>query len=188
RPGLRPGDAGPDADRRGDRMAAGRRDRRGNRPADVLAPVPRGLRAPAPGHPDSAVARMAGLGPSRAGPPLRGPGRPPAPARRPRQRPGMGRVRRRSLPGGCVADQDRSSVLVVMTTQTDEQSAPISLLPVSPRREENSSVRGRPWSRTGWRLVLFLDGPDDRPQQRRQLVLLVTGEAGADLGLAPVER
>ena len=80
-PGLRPGDAGPDADRRGDRVAAGRRDRRRDRPADVLAPVPRGLRAPAPGHPDRAVARVAGLGPSRAGPPLRGPGRPPAPAR-----------------------------------------------------------------------------------------------------------
>ena len=99
RPGLRPGDAGPDADRRGDRVAAGRRDRRRDRPADVLAPVPRGLRAPAPGHPDRAVARVAGLGPSRAGPPLRGPGRPPAPARRPRQRPGMGRGRRGALPG-----------------------------------------------------------------------------------------
>ena len=100
--GLRPGDAGPDADRRGDRVAAGRRDRRRDRPADVLAPVPGGLRAPAPGHPDRAVARVAGLGPSRAGPPLRGPGRPPAPARRPRQRPGMGRGRRGALPGGPV--------------------------------------------------------------------------------------
>src|SRR2546423_1530584 len=30
-PGLRPGDAGPDADRRGDRVAAGRRDRRRDR-------------------------------------------------------------------------------------------------------------------------------------------------------------
>ena len=77
-----------------------RRDRRRDRPADVLAPVPRGLRAPAPGHPDRAVARVAGLGPSRAGPPLRGPGRPPAPARRPGQRPGMGRGRRGPLPGG----------------------------------------------------------------------------------------
>ena len=76
------------------------RDRRRDRPADVLAPVPRGLRAPAPGHPDRAVAGVAGLGPSRAGPPLRGPDWPAAPARRPRQRPGMGRGSRGPLPGG----------------------------------------------------------------------------------------
>ena len=92
----------PDADRRRDRVAAGGRDRRGDRPADVLAPVPRGLRAPAPGHPDRAVARVAGLGPSGAGPPLRSPGRPPAPARHPWQRPGVGRGRRGALPGGPV--------------------------------------------------------------------------------------
>ena len=53
-------------------------------PVTTTWTVTPGLRAPAPGHPDSAVARMGGLGPSRAGPPLRGPGRPPAPARRPR--------------------------------------------------------------------------------------------------------
>src|SRR5262249_21805008 len=91
----------PDLMRNGGGSAGARaaaREGGGDGPADVLAPVPGGLRAPAPGHPDRAVARMAGLGPSGTGPPLRGPGRPPAPARRPRQRPGMGRGRRSALP------------------------------------------------------------------------------------------
>jgi mandelate racemase len=59
----------------------------------------RGLRPPAAGHPDPALAGMAGLGPPGAGAPIRGALRRAAPARRPRQRPGMGRGRRRALPG-----------------------------------------------------------------------------------------
>jgi mandelate racemase len=53
-------------------------------------------------------------------------------------------------------------------------------------RQRPGMGRGRRSALPG--LVLFLDGPDDRPQQGRELVLLATGEAGADLGLAPVER
>ena len=60
--GVRPGHARPDADRRGHRLAAGRRPRRRGRPAHVLASVSRGQRAPDAGHPDPALAGMAGLG------------------------------------------------------------------------------------------------------------------------------
>ena len=71
--GLRPGDARPDADRRGDGLAAGGRDRRRGRHPDVVPSVPGGLRPPAAGHAEPAVAGVAGLGPPGAGAPVRGP-------------------------------------------------------------------------------------------------------------------
>ena len=65
---LRPGHAGPDADRRGHRLAAGRRDRRHVRPADVLAPVPGGIRPPARASPRPGTGWSGRTGPTRCWP------------------------------------------------------------------------------------------------------------------------
>ena len=96
--------ARPDADRRGERLAARGRARRRGGDRGVEPPLPRVLGAPAAGDRDRALARVAGLGrpgPGRAVPARAGAPGHPRPAGR---RPGVGRGRRPAVPPGPVTD------------------------------------------------------------------------------------